>query len=398
MPSQEELNYIWKLFSHTFNVNYAFYASDSRNEFNQFSVLYARDQDGWSCIVNLVQAMAARGFAPDRKRIYISSTTPYTGAAEGMCRFFDMQVTRLPAYKGPWSDPMLHFSDQYMSSYPAAVFDSVLPASILERESLDGFVPGNLGPNPVVDLRGPAQTHLHRIYLALAFRRVRRKLKTYERGLAIAAVLVNAVDGRVRAIAHNTKNQNETFHAEVNLTQAFYKAYAAERQGAFIVYSTLQPCPMCAAMLAEKLPNAVVLFGQNDPGGHMARMALQPRVMLALEPGLTHEEEIDDEMSLVHHIKPLRVFTSTGVKAYDDVVARMDSVHDNLKSQGHTSLTRNLYDPNSREAIRGAGRTLKRKAQQYLNGGKATVVVQDYARTQRRQGIQRLMQHLAPIL
>jgi tRNA(Arg) A34 adenosine deaminase TadA len=292
---------------------------------------------------------------------------------------------------------MFHFSHSYMDSCPFANFWRLDPDTILGRDALDDFLPGNLGPNPVVDLRGPAQTHLHRIYLALAFRRVRRKLETYEKGLAIAAVLVNAVDGRIRAIAHNTKNLNETFHAEVNLTQAFYKAHAAERQGAFLLYSTLQPCPMCAAMVAEMLPNAVVYFGQNDNGGHMARMALQPRVMVALAPGLTQEEELDDEMSQVHHIKPLRVFKNSGESAYDDVVGRMDSIHANLKLQGHTSLTRNLYDPNSKETIRGASSTIQRKAQQYLHGGKATVVP-DYARTQRRQGIQRLMQHLAPIL
>lgn len=58
-----------------------------------------------------------------------------------------------------------------------------------------------------------------------------------------------------------------TYHGEVNLLQNYHRRNAgAALPNGSILYSTLEPCHMCAGMIAESGRNIAVYYGQADPG------------------------------------------------------------------------------------------------------------------------------------
>ncbi len=196
-----------------------------------------------------------------------------------------------------------------------------------------------------------------------------------------------------------TLNANLTYHAEVNIVQAFLKYYGHEKDGHFILYSTLQSCPMCAAMIAEKLPNATVFYGQSDPGGHMRRMDTQPRLIFPLQSTVTIHEKLNENVTMVHHVKPLRGYQGAmEPQSYADVVAYLDQEHDTLAQQGDFALTRNLYKKPLKDGVLHASGTLDRKVQQYVHNQKSTIVQGSQYRTNRRAAIQRVIKHILPLI
>jgi tRNA(Arg) A34 adenosine deaminase TadA len=78
--------------------------------------------------------------------------------------------------------------------------------------------------------------------------------------------------GKIIGCGVNTNKENGTFHAEVNCLQSYYK-FNKNGYGGFPVntrlYSTLEPCEMCAGMIWESAADAnqfLVYYGMVDPG------------------------------------------------------------------------------------------------------------------------------------
>lgn len=85
-------------------------------------------------------------------------------------------------------------------------------------------------------------------------------------GQNIGGVLV-AGDGRLLAWGVNTNLGNTTLHGEVNIVQCFQsKTGGAQLPSNGTLYTTLEPCEMCAGMLHVTTPgNFRVVCGQDDP-------------------------------------------------------------------------------------------------------------------------------------
>lgn len=399
MPKLEpkEFDHVVDILSNAISGAFAFVVKEGVG-FEPSTIYYAINHGPWSCIVNLIQYAKHSNVGHNLpcQTIYISYNAEYNGtAAEGMCNFFG--ITIKPVNKAAHSDSMMIFSNDRMESCPFAKFYRIDCNEVLYRDDLDDFIKLKLGPCPSVSLGGIMSTHFHRLYMAVAFYRVKIKFERWEQGLAIAAVLVNKNDGQVRAIAHNTKYKNETFHAELNLIQAFIKHYEKERNDQFVLYSTLQPCPMCSAMIAQMLPNTIVFYGQQDPGSHMQGLALQPSTMVMFDSTVILTDTSSDERR-EYSVKPLRVFANpNGKYSYNDVCAQLNQIHNKLKEDGNNALTRNLYDTNSIGAIKGASNTIQRKVSQYIVKDKSKELYVDPWRLQRRSCIKKIMEHLLPV-
>jgi tRNA(Arg) A34 adenosine deaminase TadA len=96
------------------------------------------------------------------------------------------------------------------------------------------------------------------------------------RGYNIAAILAGP-DGIPVHWARNaiTADQNATRHAEVRVITEYLEASRNFDLKGFSIYSTLEPCAMCAGMMVMTSVSRVV-FGQSDVdfGGALGRLAI----------------------------------------------------------------------------------------------------------------------------
>lgn len=85
------------------------------------------------------------------------------------------------------------------------------------------------------------------------------------RGYNIAAVLVSP-DGKIVARELNSviASQDCTQHAEMRLMQNYLKANRCFNLKGYVVYTTLEPCAMCAATMGMA-GIQTVYYGQSDP-------------------------------------------------------------------------------------------------------------------------------------
>jgi tRNA(adenine34) deaminase len=94
-------------------------------------------------------------------------------------------------------------------------------------------------------------------------------LREAERAAAVGDVPVGAlvvVRGEIVARAHNRReaDHDPTAHAELIAIRDAALALGRWRLGGATVYTTLEPCPMCAgAMIAARVDR--VVFGASDP-------------------------------------------------------------------------------------------------------------------------------------
>ena len=99
------------------------------------------------------------------------------------------------------------------------------------------------------------------------------------RGFNIGSVLVNA-DGYVVYGARNAVNatRNYTQHGEVRLVQGYLRQTRQFSLKDYTVYTTLEPCAMCAGMMTLTQVRRVV-YGQTDPdyGATLERLQLDSR-------------------------------------------------------------------------------------------------------------------------
>ena len=78
-------------------------------------------------------------------------------------------------------------------------------------------------------------------------------------GGPFGAVIVRNSDGKIIAKAHNTvlKDSNPTHHAEINAIGKAAKKEGIDLSGT-IIYSTVEPCPMCLAAIHWAKINTVI--------------------------------------------------------------------------------------------------------------------------------------------
>jgi tRNA(Arg) A34 adenosine deaminase TadA len=102
------------------------------------------------------------------------------------------------------------------------------------------------------------------------------------RGEVPVGAIVVAPDGRVVASAGNRTRElsDPTAHAEVLAIRAACAAAGSERLPGHALYVTLEPCPMCAAVIGFARI-ARLVYGASDPksGGvaHGARVFAHPQ-------------------------------------------------------------------------------------------------------------------------
>lgn len=105
----------------------------------------------------------------------------------------------------------------------------------------------------------------------------------------IGAVVVRTSDGTLLARRHNERelHGDPTAHAEVLAIRDAAAAVGSWRLDGCVLYSTLEPCPMCAgAVLAARLDT--VVFGAPDPkAGSMGSL-----YNLAEDPRLNHHVHV----------------------------------------------------------------------------------------------------------
>lgn len=88
------------------------------------------------------------------------------------------------------------------------------------------------------------------------------------RGNEVASLLYSQ-DGRILSWGLNTKDANQSHHAEVTLVKRWQQSYGRRPfPDAARLYSTLEPCFMCSGLLADAygaVNNLKVVFAQDDP-------------------------------------------------------------------------------------------------------------------------------------
>lgn len=103
----------------------------------------------------------------------------------------------------------------------------------------------------------------HEFFMRLALEQAQ---KAYDLGeVPIGAVLVETATGAVAAAAYNQtiRNSDPTAHAEVLVIRDVCARVGAQRIPEYMLYVTLEPCPMCAAALSfARLSH--VYFGAHD--------------------------------------------------------------------------------------------------------------------------------------
>lgn len=131
-------------------------------------------------------------------------------------------------------------------------------------------------PQPPTYTPSPAQQERDEIYALLAYAVVYADWQNdNKRGYNIGAVLVDPHRPKGRQLlcwARNSVNtsRNGTQHGEVNLLTNYLHVSRNSKARGLRVYTTLEPCPMCAGMLLMQDVEGT-LFGQSDP--HFGRGA-----------------------------------------------------------------------------------------------------------------------------
>ncbi len=101
--------------------------------------------------------------------------------------------------------------------------------------------------------------------------------------IPIGAVIVSFEDGQVVAEGFNTRQQSHdaTDHAEVIAVRRACEKLSSKRLNDCVIFTTLEPCIMCAGSLIQAHIGAVV-FGATDPqygaAGSIYNFFVDPRL------------------------------------------------------------------------------------------------------------------------
>ena len=240
--------------------NFAFWQENN-------TIYYAQDDQmgytKWPC-----EALLVQGLMRDNKKLYSQSicyvhspsTTPSI-MGQGMAKHykFNFRCIERP------------FPQMFVQQPPRLQFIKCTAMSVMLQQT-DWCGTLNLD-SPRVDLRANGE-YLHRLYLMAALRIIflltpktvnlsRYNAIARNEGHNIAALLVSE-NGQVLAYGLNAALINNTYHAEVNMLQAYARSSQVLPKNA-LIYTTMKPCHMCAAMITQLLPDSAVIYAQEDP-------------------------------------------------------------------------------------------------------------------------------------
>jgi len=104
----------------------------------------------------------------------------------------------------------------------------------------------------------------HEDWMRLALQQAKLAYELDE--VPIGAVV--AANGKILAVAHNEKEQNQdpTDHAEIIVIRRAAQAVGHWRLTDAVLYVTLEPCPMCAGAIVQSRIKHLV-YGASDPKG-----------------------------------------------------------------------------------------------------------------------------------
>jgi len=99
-------------------------------------------------------------------------------------------------------------------------------------------------------------------YMLEAIKEARKALKTGD--IPVGAVVV--LNGKIIVRAHNEKEKrgDSTAHAELLCLQKAAKKLKTWRLNNIDIYTTLEPCPMCAGAMVQARIKTLI-FGASDP-------------------------------------------------------------------------------------------------------------------------------------
>lgn len=102
----------------------------------------------------------------------------------------------------------------------------------------------------------------HNYYMSAAIKEAAKALKTGDIPVGAVAVL----DGKIIARAHNEKEKrgDATAHAELLCLQKTAKKLKTWRLNDTDIYTTLEPCPMCAGAMVQARIRTLI-YGASDP-------------------------------------------------------------------------------------------------------------------------------------
>ncbi|MEX3691393.1 Bd3614 family nucleic acid deaminase [Paraburkholderia sp. BR14263] len=365
-------------------------------------IFYATEYKLWPPIVNLIQGLCGRGFSPKNFVVCNStSNSPATMMCMGMLEYFcaiyrfndtpvsliSLEEDEIQEVEDPDSDGAVQDAYKRVLTTRFTPFD---PKLVLDRDYLSRCANPETGAVPGVDVISGNATHIHRLYMAAAYRRAGHRGyflghpadgvgKILDHGHSIAALLVNS-QGRVLAIAENMKASNATYHAEVNLVQAYmskFNSLQKGREGVVAIYTTLKPCKMCAAMIAHAFPYCKVIFSQDDPG--------------------THAEDVDTPALGMHQLSQMGPTVKT-LQMYDpnqmtgkktgEIAQALDSTWQKHRATSEfKGLTNALDTRTAGYQMLSAALSIDRKLQRYAQG-----------KSVKHPEVVKVLKHLQPML
>jgi tRNA(Arg) A34 adenosine deaminase TadA len=219
-----------------------------------------------SPITDLLQGIFAEygdhSFFILRNRIY--TTRPLTAMCQGMLKLVGKRCQVLDFSQGP----------EDLSGLGAAPIAKLISDFRLRavRASMTCFE--DLPQSALANDLG----HLHFMNLARSLAETARREKNqYQSDRAIAAILVSS-QNEILSFGINRSFPDKTRHAEVSLVQSYYRRTGRLLPKGSRLYTTLEPCQMCAGMIWESLEDRMdfkVYFAEHDPGRRAKNTVLQ---------------------------------------------------------------------------------------------------------------------------
>lgn len=143
------------------------------------------------------------------------------------------------------------------------------PSSLLNVFRIEDRDIGSQTPNAGVQLGSETENQVRWMYFLAVYSILAGRISDTQRavphGKNVGAILTDNT-GRVLSFGLNTSDSNSTGHAEVNCLQAFfYNGGGMERLTGGFLFTSHQPCEMCAGMILTACPGDLkAYYGQED--------------------------------------------------------------------------------------------------------------------------------------
>lgn len=126
----------------------------------------------------------------------------------------------------------------------------------------------------------------HKLYMGLALCLAHRAYQLGE--IPVGALVV--LDGQIIALGHNEKEarQDATAHAELLALQRAARSLGNWRLTGATLYSTLEPCPMCAGAMLNSRLERLVYAARDDKAGCAGSV-----IDMVRYPGLNHQLQVE---------------------------------------------------------------------------------------------------------